>query len=105
MKMVEALNAIDRSWIKKKEGFRVVFQKKSGAEFITEHCPGEAEKPMDSNVAAWRLAWKLAQAGKPCDDKIRDGDMVNIHVVDETGARVRYYATNDFDVFNLKDIS
>jgi len=31
-----------------------------------------------------------------------ESDLVNIHVVDDEGVPVKYYATNDFEVFNKK---
>ena len=52
--------------------------------------PEEDVAPLDSDVTAWRLAWKLAQAGRPDIDRFKEGDLVNITVVDDQGDRVRF---------------
>jgi len=64
MKISEALKVIDDGWVKKPEGFRVHFQKQEDSEWVTEYSPGEKQKALDSDVVAWRLAWKLAEARK-----------------------------------------
>ena len=94
MKISESLKIIDEGWVRKPKGFRVHFQKRVGAEWITDFAPGEEESPLDSDVTAWRLAWKLSQAGKSNPPEISEGDMVNIYVVDDLGNRVKFYGTN-----------
>ena len=101
MKVKDALDIIDEGWVKKPKGFRVHFQKMVGSEWITDLVPGEEEKPLDSDVVAWRLAWKLSQAGKSTPPEISEGDMVNIYVVDDLGNPVRFYGTNELTVLNV----
>lgn len=102
MQVKDSMKIVDERWIKKRGGFRVHFQKRVGSEIVTEYCPGEEEKPLESDVVAWRIAWKLAQATGSDDPGIREGEFINIYVVDDTGERMKYYATNQFEVFNPK---
>ena len=104
MKVSEALKVIDDGWVKKPKGFRVHFQKQKNSEWVTEYSPGEKENPLDSDVVAWRLAWKLAQA-RNSDAPENDDALVNIYVVDDSGNPIKYYASNQFEVFNRRDIS
>jgi len=104
MKTEEALKIIDAGWAKKRKGFRVRFQKMVNSELITDHVPGEEAKPLDSDVVAWRLAWKLAEATKTQTPDISDGEIVNVYVVDDEGRPINYYATNRPEIFNAKDV-
>jgi hypothetical protein len=101
MNVNEALKLIDEGWVRKPKGFRVHFQKKVNSGWITEYVPGEEEKPLDSDVVAWRLAWKLSQATKSDSSEISDGDIVNIYVVDDSGNPVRFYGTNELTILNV----
>jgi len=103
MKISESLEIIDKGWVKKPKGFRVHFQKRVGSEWITDYAPGEEENPLDSDVVAWRLAWKLSQAGKPNPPEINNGDMINIYVVDDSGDPVIFYGTNQPRVLNMRE--
>ena len=94
MNVNEALKMIDEGWVRKPKGFRVHFQKKVNSEWVTEYVPGEEEKPLESDVVAWRLAWKLSQAGKSNTLEINEGDIINIYVVDDLGNRIKFYGTN-----------
>jgi len=49
---------------------------------LTEYSPGEKEKALNSDVVA---------------------DLVNIYVVDDLGHPIKYYASNQFEVFNSRD--
>ena len=104
MKLSEAVKIINEGWVRKRKGFRVHFQKKTGIEFITDYVPEEHQKPLESEVAAWRLAWKLYEATKSNDSEIGEGEVVNIYVVDEQGNPVKFYATNEPKVYNALDI-
>ncbi|MBA7698046.1 hypothetical protein ES703_106720 [subsurface metagenome] len=104
MKVSEALKVIDDGWVRKSKGFRVHFQKQEDSEWVTEYSPGEKQKALDSDVAAWRLAWKLAEARKSDTPENDDGALVNIYVVDDLGNPIKYYASNQFEVFNRSDI-
>ena len=65
-----------------------------------KHVPGEDEEPLDSDVVAWRLAWKLYQAGKSNPQGMSEGDRVNLYVIDDAGNPVKFYGTNELTVLN-----
>lgn len=100
MKVNDALKLIDEGWVKKPKGYRVRFQKNVHSNWVADFVPGEKETPLDSDVVAWRLAWKLSIAGKPGRPEKRENDIVNVYVVDDTGNPIKYYATNRAEVFN-----
>jgi hypothetical protein len=104
MKTKDALKITDEGWVKKRKGFRVHFQKMVNAELITDYVPPEEAKPLDSDVVAWRFAWKLSESTKTDSLEISDGDMINIYVVDEVGNPINYYATNKPEIFNARDV-
>ena len=103
MKLSEAVKAIDDGWVRKRKGFRVQYQRRINSELVTEFVPNEEEKPLDSEVAAWRLAWKLSEAVNPDNAEPGDGEMVNICVVDDLGNPVAFYGTNQPKMFNRRD--
>ncbi len=100
MKVAEALKAIDRGWVQKPQGFRVHFQLKTDKGLETDFLPGTDQKPFDSDVVAWRTAWKLYQVSLSGDDQYGNGKMVNIYVVDDQEKPVKYYATGRYQVYN-----
>ena len=104
MKTKDALKITDEGWVKKRKGFRVRFQKMVNAELKTDYVPPEEAKPLDSDVVAWRFAWKLSKSTKTDRPEISDGDMINIYVVDEEGNPINYYATNKPEIFNARDV-
>jgi hypothetical protein len=104
MKTKEALKIIDENWVKKRKGFRVRFQKVVDSELVTDYIPPQEVKPLDSDVLAWRLAWKLSESTKTDGPEIWNGEMINIYVVDEEGNPVNYYATNQPEIFNARDV-
>ena len=104
MKTKDALGIIDEGWVKKKKGFRVHFQKMVDSELITDYVPPQEVKPLDSDVVAWRLAWKLSESTKTNGPEIGDGEMINIYVVDDEGNPVNYYAKNRPEIFNARDV-
>ncbi len=99
MKINDALEIIDAGWVQKPKGFRVHFQKKIGTVVTTDYSPGPDESPLDSDVVAWRLAWKLAQAAKGGAASPGGGELMNIYVVDDDDNPVKYYVTNQLHVF------
>ena len=101
MNISESLKIIDEGWVKKPKGFRVHFQKMVNSEWVTDYAPGEEEDPLDSDVVAWRLAWKLSQTTKFDISEISDGDMVNLYVVDDSGNPIKCYSTNEFTILNV----
>lgn len=103
MKLKDSVKIADQGWIRKRKGYRIHFQKREGAKIVTDYCPGEGEKLIDSDVVAWRLAWKLVQATATDGPEIGEGEIVNVYVVDDRDERIRYYATHAFEMLNPKD--
>ena len=102
MKVGKSLEIVDEKWVRKSKGYRVCFQQKDGSELVTDCCPGADDKPLDSDVAAWRLAWKLATSTQIEGDEIGEDELINIHVVDDLGNPILYYATSKTEVLNPK---
>jgi len=102
MQIAEGLKIIDTGWIKKPKGFRVKYQRLAAGERVTEISPPETAAPLDSDVTAWRYARKLFLATNREGDVIQTDELVNIHVVNDADEKVKYYATNEFEVFNKK---
>jgi hypothetical protein len=103
MKLSEVVKLIDGGRVKKKKGFRVHFQRWRDSEMVSEYAPGENEKPMDSEVNAWKVAWKLARYLEIDMDNLKEDDVVNVYVVDESGNPVNFYANNRKEIFNRVD--
>ncbi|MCG8636699.1 MAG: hypothetical protein MI863_22895 [Desulfobacterales bacterium] len=104
MKISDAMKKIDESWVTKKKGFRVRMHRREGNDWVLDCSPGEKSSPLDSDVTSWRLAWKLAQSTPLRKGEAQEGDMVNIHVVDQDDVAVIYYATGENEVFNSLSI-
>ena len=105
MKISEGLKVIEKGWIIKPKGYRVKYQKLVNSQLITEYSPDLEDKALDSDVVAWRYAWKLYVATKSDSTEISDGELINISVVDDSDKPVKYYATNQLEVFNRKEIN
>jgi len=105
MKSKEAYEIIDAGWAKKPKGYRVRFQRQVGAERITDYFPDLVDGPWKSEVAIWRMAWRLSQSKQSDSHDANAGDLINITVVDFEDNPVKYYATNQFEVFNQIDIN
>jgi len=104
MKSAEAYKIIDEGWTKKRTGFRVHFQRKIDSEIITDYFQDMDDGPWLSEIAIWRMAWKLAESKKSETPDINAGDLVNICVIEDEGNPIKYYATNRFEVFNQINI-
>jgi hypothetical protein len=104
MKITEGLKRINDGWVVKPKGFRVRFQMKKENTITTEHSPGLGESPLESDVVAWRYAWKLDMATRSQGPDIQEGEMVNITVVNDQGSPVSCYATNRMEVYNAKPV-
>lgn len=100
MKIGQALKVIDSGWVKKYKGYRVRYQRRTGGAVETEHTPGLDDAPLDSDVAAWRTAWKLQQATQKENNEFGEGQMINIYVVNDEGEPIKYYKTNELKVYN-----
>ena len=99
MKTKKAMEIIDKGWLKKPKGFRVHFQKVVNSKLITDYVPDSEDKPFPSDVVAWRLAWKLSSATKAKGPALKDGDIVNISVVDDNGESVIFYGTGKAEIY------
>ena len=92
MKINDALARIDAGWVRKPKGFRVRFDVYVDGRWQADCSPEENTAPLDSDVTAWRLAWKLAQAGRP--DTARAGagfpEMAAIHA--DRRSRTRWHS-------------
>lgn len=96
MNVKEALEIIDEQWIKKPKGYRVHFLQKKGDAWRTVNLPDDEKDLLDSDVVAWRLAWKLSRAAVSSNGP---SDMADIYVVDDSGRKIKYYATGDYQVY------
>lgn len=102
MEITEGLKIIDAGWVQKPKGFRVKYQKLVDGQLVTELSPPEGKAGLDSDVVAWRYAWKLFMATRSEEEDIQADELVNIHVVNDADQKVKYYATGEFDTFNPK---
>ena len=98
MKIAEMLKLTDANLVRKPAGFRVRFQKREEGKWVVDYMPGLEEAHFDSDVVAWRSAWKLLQDSRP-----GEGEFINLTVVDDRDEPIRYYATGDFEVYNLRE--
>jgi hypothetical protein len=102
MQISAGLKIIENGWIQKPKGFRVKYQTLEEGELVTVYSPPEGSALLDSDVTAWRYAWKLFKSARADAAAIQPEELVNIHVVDDAGEKVKYYATNAYEVFNRK---
>lgn len=100
MNIKEFLAVVDKGWVRKPQGFRVHFEKMTPDGPVVDYLPGLDQNLQESDVVAWRLAWKLYQSTQSDDPEFGNGKLVNIYVVDEEGRPVKYYATNRHEIFN-----
>ena len=103
MNIKEVYKSIDESRANKRTGYRIQFQQKIDSEILTITIPDLDKESWDSDVATWRLAWRLAESRQSDPPDINGGDSVNITVVDDEGSPVKYYATNQLEAFNQVD--
>ena len=100
MKIDDALNRIDEGWIPKSKGFRVQYDIYVDGQWNTDCCPDKDLAPLNSEVTAWRLAWKLAQTCHTEPVQLKDGDLANIIVIDDQGNPIASYISGDYDVYH-----
>jgi hypothetical protein len=100
MNSKQAYKIIDAGWAKKRSGYRVQFQQKVEGKIVTDYFPDLDDGPWLSEVAIWRMAWRLAESRQSEPPDVDAGDLVNITVIDLEGNPVTYYATNQLEVFN-----
>jgi hypothetical protein len=104
MDIAAGMKIIKEKWITKPLGFRVRFQKKIDDTLVTEYTPDISDNLLDSDVVAWRYAWKLWVSTKSDTADIMEGEFVNITVVDDKDNPVKYYATNQVTTYNVKTL-
>ena len=104
MKLKDAMKNIDQGWIRRRKGYRVSFERRVGDGWVSECFPEEKEKPMSSDVSAWELARRFAQANRPDGTELEEGAVVNISVVDDLGQPVNFYGTNKPQVLNRREV-
>jgi hypothetical protein len=102
MKIEEGLEIINDGWIRKPKGFRVRFDKRTDSGFEVVYSPSLEDAPLDSDVTAWRYAWKLWQATQADSETDGPGALYNIVVVDDSDQPIRFYVTNKPMVHNPK---
>jgi len=98
MKISEMLKLTDKNWVRKPGGFRVRFQKREDGRWVQDYMPDLEEAHFDSDVVAWRSAWKLFQDSRPGEE-----ELINLTVVDDRDEPIRYYATGNFEVYNPRE--
>jgi hypothetical protein len=95
MKLKEAMRIISEGWIQRKKGFRVRFEKRVGHQWVTDCFPNKEEKPLSSQVSAWELARRFAESNPLDRHGIREGDIVNVSVVDDLDRTIDFYGSNE----------
>ena len=104
MKTKDAMKIIDDGWVRRLKGFRVHFQKRIDSDWVTDYFPGEEDKPLTSEISAWELARRFAEATKSDGPEIGESDSFNIYVVDDLGNPIPFYGTNEPKILNPRDI-
>jgi len=102
MKIAQGLKVIEKGWVVKPREFRVRYQKIIDSKLATEYSPRLEDAALDSDVTAWRYAWKLFMATKTPTGGIGGDELVNITVVDENENPIRYYVTGRNEIFNAQ---
>lgn len=97
MKIADGMEIIRNGWVRKAAGFRVRFHRLTDSGFERIYSPPLAETALNSDVTAWRYAWKLWQAA--------GNEFFNITVVDETDQPTPFYATGEVEIYNPKAIT
>ena len=105
MKIASGLKIIEKGWIRKPKGFRVKYQKQTETGIEDGYSPPTEAEPLNSDVTAWRYAWKLWQATRTEAETGEPGALYNITVVDDQDKPFRYYSTGEFETYNPVSIS
>ena len=105
MKITEGLKIIENGWIRKPKGFRVAFQKQTDTQIEDGFSPPLDATPLNSDVTAWRYAWKLCQATSLGVENGESVALYNITVVDDLGNPFKFYGTGDFETYNQKNLN
>ena len=100
MELKEAMKIIGAGWIQRPKGFRVRFDRRQGEQWFSDFFPAETETLLSSDVMAWELARRFAEATRKGVTGEAEGDISDITVVDHKGSPVRFYGTNAIRVLN-----
>lgn len=104
MKIADGLKLIENGWIRKPKGFRVKFHMQTEAGVAAGLSPPPEAAPLNSDVTAWRYAWKLWQATREAAETGAPGALYNITVVDDQDLPFRFYGTGEFETYNPKHV-
>ena len=105
MKIADGMKMIENGWVQKPAGFRVKYQKKTASGMAAGYSPPLDEAPLNSDVTAWRYAWKLSEATQADMEAGESGVLYDITVVDDQGSPCRFYKTGNFKTYNPKPLS
>jgi hypothetical protein len=100
MKIAEGLKLIEKGWIHKAKGYRVRFHRQNDTGFEQVYSPPLTDAMLNSDVTAWRYAWKLWQATRKAVEDGSPDAIYNITVVDDEDRLVPFYATGDMETYN-----
>jgi len=95
MKLKDAMKEIGANWVQKEKGFRIRFQKRTASVWETDYFPDLSETALVSEVSAWEVARRFAEAHTTLKDGVEEGAVVNITVVNDAGDGVPFYATQE----------
>lgn len=104
MKVADGLKVIENGWIRKPKGFRVRFHKLTETGMEAGLSPPSETAPLNSDVTAWRYAWKLWQATRADAETGTPGALYNITVVDDQDRPFRFYGTGELETYNPKAV-
>lgn len=99
MDLKEAVQVIGSGWVQKPKGFRVRFERCLGDQWVSDTFPSEKEPLLTSDVMAWELARRFAEASEKAGSSA-GGEFFSITVVDQDGAPVKFYGTNALRVLH-----
>jgi hypothetical protein len=105
MKVAEGLKIIEKGWIRKPKGYRVRFHQQTETGIETGYSPTQQEAPLNSDVTAWRYAWKLWQATLNEGEQETPGTLYNITVVDDLDNLALFYATGKPEIYHPREIA
>jgi hypothetical protein len=100
MDLKEAMQMIGKGWIQRPKGFRVRFERRQGEQWVSDSFPSEGETLLTSDVMAWELARRFAEATRKGATSEAEGAITSITVVDDKGSPVTFYGTNAIRVLN-----
>jgi hypothetical protein len=104
MKIADGLKLIENGWIRKPKGFRVRFHRQTETGIEKGLSPPPEVAPLNSDVTAWRYAWKLWQATRAAAETGDPGALYNITVVDDQDRPFRFFGSGDFRTYSPKHL-